>query len=248
MTRILLLGGTSDATALARLLSETGADAIFSYAGRVSTPTPQPLPMRVGGFGGVEGLVAYLRAEKITHVVDATHAFAAQMSRNAVAACAEAGVALAALERAPWAAQAGDTWHPVVDIAGAIDALPDAPARVFLATGRQSVAEFAAKPQHFYLLRYIEPPKAIPLPDYIGLAGRGPFTVEGDTALMQTHRITHLIAKNAGGEAARAKLDAARTLHIPVIMIERPPVPQRQSFERAEDVMGWLSHRADLGV
>lgn len=245
MKRILLLGGTSDATALARLLAGAGADAIFSYAGRVSTPTPQPLPTRIGGFGGIDGLAEYLAAERITHVIDATHAFAANMSRNAVEACARAGVRLAALERAPWAPQAGDDWHPVADIAGAIAALPARGARVFLATGRQSVADFAAKPANFYLLRYIEPPKVIPLPDFIGLEGRGPFTVEGDTALMREHRITHLVAKNAGGEAARAKLDAARVLGVPVVMIERPAVPVRMRFETSEAVMAWLAHGAN---
>jgi precorrin-6A/cobalt-precorrin-6A reductase len=242
--RILLLGGTSDATALAARLSAAGFDAVFSYAGRVSKPTPQPLPTRIGGFGGAEGLEAYLRAERITHVVDATHSFAANMSRNAVEACARAGVKLVALERAPWAPQPGDDWHSAADIAGAIAALPEHGARIFLATGRQSVADFAAKPANFYLLRYIEPPASIPLPDYVGLAGRGPFTVEGDTALMHEHRITHLVAKNAGGAAASAKLEAARSLRLPVIMIERPAVPERLRLETPDAVMGWLAHDA----
>jgi len=242
--RILLLGGTSDATQLAARLSAAGRDAIFSYAGRVSTPTPQPLPTRIGGFGGIEGLEAYLRCERITHVVDATHSFAANMSRNAVAACTRAGVKLVALERSAWVAQPGDDWRPVADITEAIAALPERGARIFLATGRQNVADFARKPENFYLLRYIEPPKIIPLPDYVGLAGRGPFTVEGDTAVMRAHRITHLVAKNAGGDAARAKLEAARALSIPVIMIERPAVPERLRLETPEAVMDWLAHEA----
>lgn len=233
---------------MARALAEAGAQATFSYAGRVSTPTPQPLPTRIGGFGGIDGLAAYLAAGRITHVIDATHAFAAQMSRNAVAACARAGVQLAALERAPWVPQAGDDWHRVPDIAGAIEALPAQGARIFLATGRQSVADFAEKPANFYLLRYIEPPAIIPLPDYIGIAGRGPFTVEGDTALMRAHGITHMVAKNAGGEAARAKLDAARALGVRVIMIERPAVPQRLTLETPQAVMNWLAHGENLGV
>lgn len=242
--RILLLGGTSDATALATHLSAAGLDAVFSYAGRVSTPTPQPLPTRIGGFGGVGGMVDYLERECISHVIDATHAFAANMSRNAVEACARTAVKLVALERAPWVPHTGDDWHSVPDVAGAIAALPERGARIFLATGRQSVADFAAKPGNFYLLRYIEPPKVIPLPDYIGLAGRGPFTVDGDTALMREHHVTHLVAKNAGGDAARAKLEAARALGIPVIMIERPPVPDRLRLETPEAVMRWLAHDA----
>ena len=157
MTRILLLGGTTEASRLARALADAGMDAVFSYAGRTDAPVAQPLPMRVGGFGGVSGLADYLRREGITHVVDATHPFAARMSGNAIAACAETGTPLIALERAPWQAQAGDDWRHVADIDAAVAALPDDPARVFLAIGKQTLAPFAAKPQHHYLLRLVDP-------------------------------------------------------------------------------------------
>lgn len=246
--RVLLLGGTADATRLARLLAGAGVKAVFSYAGRTLEPKPQPLPTRIGGFGGIAGLADYLSAEGITHVIDATHPFAAGMSRNAVAACAGAGVALAALERAPWAAEAGDDWTIVPDIAGAIAALPMEPARVFLAIGRQNIAAFAARPRHFYLLRTIDPPDAVPLPDHAAIIGRGPFTTGGDIALMRAHRITHLVAKNAGGEAARGKIEAARAVGLPVIMIARPALPDRKRVETAEAAMAWLAHEADLGV
>jgi precorrin-6A/cobalt-precorrin-6A reductase len=249
MTRILLLGGTTEATTLARLLAEAGMDAIFSYAGRTDKPMAQPLPMRVGGFGGVAGLVAYLRAERITHVVDATHPFAAQMSSNAVHACAEADVPLVGLERPGWRAGKGDRWTPVADIGGAVAALPDGGARVFLAIGKQHVAEFAAKPGNFYLLRLVDPPKdPLPLPDAEAVIARGPFDVAGDRALMERHRITHIVAKNGGGAGARAKLDAARVLGLPVILIDRPAVPPRRILTGAGAVMGWLHHEADLGV
>lgn len=246
--RILLLGGTADATLLAQRLANSGLDAVFSYAGRTSAPTAQPLPTRNGGFGGVAGLADFLGTEAITHVVDATHPFAAGMSRNAVAACALRGVSLIALERAPWSSGDRDRWTCVPSIEAAVAALPDTPARVFLAIGRQSLDAFAAKPQHFYLLRYIEAPETIPLPDHVGIAGRGPFTAEGDFALMRQHRIGIVVAKNAGGNAARAKLIAARQLGLPVMMIERPAIPPRRCCKTADEVMAWLAHEADRGV
>lgn len=209
----------------------------------------QPLPTRVGGFGGVAGLVAFLRAEGIGHVVDATHPFAAGMSANAVAACAEVGVPLVALERPGWREAEGDRWTRVKDMAGAVAALPESGARVFLAIGKQNVAEFAVKPGNFYLLRLVDPPRgALPLPDAKAVIARGPFDEGSDRALMQAHAITHVVAKNGGGAGARAKLDAARGLGLPVILIDRPAVPPRKVLTSAEEVMAWLGHEADLGV
>ncbi|MEP5212005.1 cobalt-precorrin-6A reductase, partial [Sulfitobacter pontiacus] len=192
MTHVLLLGGTTEASQLARTLAETwvgaGRRAVFSYAGRTARPAAQPLPQRLGGFGGVAGLVDYLRSEGITHVVDATHPFAAQMSTNAVAACMEAGVPLAALERAPWQAGAGDRWTHVPDMAGAVAALPKAGARVFLAIGKQSLEVFAAKPQNHYLLRLVDAPtQVLPLPHTSVVIARGPFDTAGDQTLMKGH-------------------------------------------------------------
>lgn len=247
MTRILLLGGTTEASRMARALAEAGVAAVFSYAGRTEAPVAQPLPTRVGGFGGAEGLADYLRAEAITHVIDATHPFAAQMSRNAIAASAATGVPLIALERPAWAAQAGDRWTHVPDIAAAVAALPDQPARVFLAIGKLHLAAFAARPQHHYLLRLVDPPGDLPLPDAEAVIARGPFAVADDLALMQGHRITHIVAKNAGGQGAEAKLVAARRLGLPVILIDRPALPPRAVAATVEAVMGWIRH-ADLGV
>ncbi len=245
--RVLLLGGTTEAGAMAQALAETGVDAVYSYAGRTDAPVAQPLLVRVGGFGGVSGLMAYLRAENITHVVDATHPFAAQMSRNAAAARAQTGVPLLALERAAWQAEAGDRWTRVCDIAGAVAALPQAPARVFLAIGRQHIAAFAARPQHQYLLRLVDPLAELPLQDAVAVIDRGPFDVAGDSALLQHHRITHIVAKNAGGTGAVAKIIAARALGLPVVMIDRPELPERASVNSVSAVMDWLFH-ADLGV
>lgn len=234
---------------MAKALADAGADAVFSYAGRTKSPVRQPLPTRVGGFGGADGLAGYLRAAAITHVVDATHPFAVQMSRNAVAACEKAGVALCAFERAPWQAGSGDDWTAAPDIAGAVAALPDAPARVFLAIGRQHLDDFAAKPQHRYLLRLVDAPDGpLSLPNTDVVVARGPFTAAGDRALLQEHRIELIVAKNAGGEGARAKLEAARDLGVPVIMIDRPAVPARPVLRSVDAVMNWLGHSARLGV
>lgn len=242
------MGGTTEASQLARALAARGVEAVFSYAGRTAQPLAQPLPTRVGGFGGVAGLQTYLAAAHITHVIDATHPFAAQMSRHAVTACAATGVALLAYQRPPWRPEPGDDWREVSDLAAAIAALPEAPARVFLAIGKQHLAEFAAKPQHHYLLRLVDPAGALPLPDAEAVIARGPFTLAGDLALLQRHHISQIVAKNAGGAGARAKLDAARALALPVILIDRPALPDRQVAGSIEAVLAWLGHRADLGV
>ena len=246
---ILILGGTTEASLLARAVADAGLDAVFSYAGRTDNPVAQPLPTRIGGFGGVAGLVDYLIAQDITHVVDATHPFAAQMSRNAVTACAALQTPLIALERAPWVALPKDRWTMVPDTAAAVAALPDAPARVFLAIGKQTLADFAAKPQHHYVLRLVDPPQdPLPLPNTTVILARGPFTEADDLALLQTHNITHVVAKNAGGKGAQAKLGAARALHLPVIMINRPALPPRQIARNIVDVMDWLHAVTPRGV
>ncbi len=224
-------------------------DAIYSYAGRTQIPLGHALPTRIGGFGGAAGLADYLRHERITHVIDATHPFAAEMSRHAIEACAAANVPLVALERAPWSRTKRDTWFEVDDIAGAIDRLPAQRARVFLAIGRQHIAPFAAKPQHAYTLRFVDAPDgAPPLPAAEVIVSRGPFTIEGDRELMRSRGIEWLVARNSGGTGARAKIDAARELGLPVIMIARPALPERQRLESAEEVLAWLAHDARLGA
>lgn len=227
---------------MARALAEAGVDAVYSYAGRTESPVAQPLPVRVGGFGGVEGLVAYLRTEGITHLIDATHPFAAQMSRNAVDACAATGTPLIALEREPWQASKGDRWSHVPDLAGAVAALGQVPRRVFLAIGRQTLEAFAGATQHHYLLRLVDPPtEPLPLPRAEAVIARGPFTVEGDRALLTDHRVEVIVAKNAGGAGAEAKLVAARELGLPVILIDRPWVPERPVARSVDGVMAWLN-------
>ncbi len=207
----------------------------------------QPLPMRVGGFGGVDGLRQYLRNEKITHVIDATHPFAAQMSAHAVTACKAEGVALCAFEREAWTPGPEDHWTRVADIAAAVEALPKAPTRVFLAIGRQNLQAFAARPEHFYLLRLVDAaPNPLPFPQAEAVIARGPFTEAGDRALLETHRIHLIVAKNSGGEGARAKLDAARALDLPVILIDRPAIPARPVSGTIDAVLDWLDHAAPV--
>jgi precorrin-6A/cobalt-precorrin-6A reductase len=242
MTRILLLGGTGEANLMAEAIGKAGLSGVYSYAGRTEAPMGQPIHMRMGGFGGVEGLTSYLQAEKITHVIDATHPFAAQMSGNAVAACAATGTPLIALERAPWGVGEGDRWTHVPDIPAAVAALAGPAQRVFLAIGRQHLEPFAAQAQHHYLLRLVDPPTGpLPLPQAQILVARGPFDVAGDTALLQSHGIQIVVAKNAGGKGAVAKIAAARALGLPVVMIDRPVIPARRVVSNVAAVMAWLT-------
>jgi len=247
--RALILGGTGDANRLADALVRETIDAIYSYAGRTQIPLGHSLPTRIGGFGGAVGLADHIRKERITHVIDATHPFAAEMSRHAVEACAATDVPLVALERAPWTRVTGDDWIEVADIDAAVAVLPEQRARVFLAIGRQHIAPFAARPQHAYTLRFVDAPEgALPLRDAEVIVSRGPFTLEGDHELMRSRGIDRLVARNSGGLGARAKIDAARELGLPVIMIARPALPERARVESVEEVLAWLSHDARLGA
>jgi precorrin-6A/cobalt-precorrin-6A reductase len=254
MMRVLVLGGTSEASHIARELAAAGVAGVFSYAGRTASPIAQPLPTRTGGFGGVEGFSDYVRQERITHVIDATHPFAAQISNNAVVACAQTRTPLIAYVREPWVVGPDDRWQQVRTIEEAVAQLPDCPARIFLGIGRQHLRTFAVQPQHFYLLRLVDPPaENLPLPNAEIVLARGPFMLEGDLALLRDHRITHVVARNAGGEGARAKLEAARALGLPVIMIERPSIalpglPERRTTQSVAEIMHWLNQSAYLGV
>jgi len=196
----------------------------------------------------VSGLADYMRREGITHVIDATHPFAAEMSRNAVAACAETGTPLIAIERSPWVKTPGDNWIEVGDVNAAVAALPELPAKVFLAIGRQHIAPFATKSQHAYTLRFVDPPEA-PLPFAADvIVSRGPFTLDGELEMLRTRGVMWIVARNSGGDGARAKIDAARTLGLPVIMIARPELPERQRVESVAEIMQWLGHRTCLGA
>ena len=240
---LLILGGTTEATALAIAVHDAGINATFSYAGRVARPKRQPLQTRIGGFGGIAGLADYITENGISHVVDATHPFAAQMSTTAVAACAQTGTNLIALTRPKWQAEAGDNWTLVADIDAAVAALDGPPKNVMLAIGRMHLDAFAPQPQHKYLLRLVDAPDGeVPLPNRTIIVDQGPFSVENDTALMRDHGIEIIVSKNAGGKGARAKIDAARALNLPIIMIDRPAIPARREVGSPAEILDLLAH------
>lgn len=247
---LLILAGTTEATALARAAAERGIAGTVSFAGRVKRPLRQPLPQRVGGFGGADGLARYLLATEFTHVVDATHPFATQMSRNAIAACAMAKTPLLALTRPEWTAVGGDNWERVSDIPGAVAALDRPPMRILLAVGRTRLSDFAANRQHHYVLRLVDPTSAPPpFPDVEVVIDRGPFDEASDRALLEGHGIDLVVSKNSGGTGAYAKIAAARSLDLPVLMIDRPTQPKRLEVHDVDAVFDWLAHAGTaLGV
>ncbi len=216
----------------------------------MARPLRQPLPQRSGGFGGVSGLRSYLRAHRVTHVVDATHPFAAQMSRNAVAACAAESVPLVALTRPEWSEAPGDRWIRVSDMAGAVAALDRPPLSVMLAIGRMHLGAFARQVQHRYLLRLVDPPEAPPpFPRCEVIVDRGPFDTTGDLDLLRSRGIELVVSKNAGGSGAYAKIAVARALGLPVVMIDRPVQPDRREVYDVAAALDWVVHAGtDLGV
>ncbi|MGB7046110.1 MAG: cobalt-precorrin-6A reductase [Methylocella sp.] len=247
--RVLVLGGTFEASKLAVLLADRNDIwSMLSFAGRTTAPGAPKIPYRTGGFGGVDGLQAYLEAERIDVLVDATHPFAEQMSRHAAIAAAGANIPLIVLSRPAWVARPGDHWIDAADMAAAAAALGREPKRVFLTIGRLQIGAFAAAPQHFYLIRTIEPLMlAAGLPRHRVVLGRGPFAVEAEDKLLREAAIDVVVSKNSGGEAAFAKVRAARHLGLPVIMVARP----QQAFgpvlhDPAEAMTLILRHRAAL--
>jgi precorrin-6A/cobalt-precorrin-6A reductase len=252
--RILILGGTAEARGLAQGLAGRSDLAVtLSLAGRTATPAVQPVPVRVGGFGGADGLADYLSAERVHALIDATHPYAAIISANAARAAQSTGVPLLALRRPPWIPIAGDRWIEVEDIPAAVAALGAAPRRVFLALGRKGLAPFTAAPQHHYLVRSVDPvdpPLAVPYATYV--TARGPFAEAAERALLGVHAIEVVIAKNSGGTATYGKIAAARSLGLPVIMPSRPPLPAVTAVETIEEALAWLDHvrapGADRGV
>ncbi|MEU3456859.1 cobalt-precorrin-6A reductase [Micromonospora sp. NPDC006766] len=241
--RVLILGGTAEARALAALLVDQPATRVISsLAGRVADPRLPVGEVRVGGFGGASGLARWLTTHRIDAVVDATHPYAARMRAAAVDAAATAGVAHLRLERPGWTAQQGDRWHRVPDVDAAARMLPRLGRRVLLTTGRQSISAFLPLTGLWILARVVDAP-AEPIPAHVRLLrSRGPYTLEGELELMRTHRIDVLVTKDSGGPLTEAKLAAARRLELPVLMIERPaPVASSTAVATVEEAMDWLS-------
>lgn len=214
---------------------------ILSLAGRTRAPVAPPVPVRVGGFGGVDGLARFLTEERIDRLIDATHPFAARISANAAEAARRVGVSLLAIRRPAWVAEPGDRWTEVADMAAAAEALGERPRRVFLTIGRQEVAAFAAAPQHAYVVRSIEPiGDTLPVPRLRTIEARGPFDAEAEAALMREAGIETVVSKNAGGAATFGKILAARHLGLPVVMVRRPAKPEVPSVPDAAGALAWL--------
>ncbi|MEM7191621.1 MAG: cobalt-precorrin-6A reductase [Pseudomonadota bacterium] len=242
--KTLILGGTTEARLLAGELKARGdMDVVLSLAGRTANPIAQGVATRIGGFGGAEGLANYLRAENISRLIDATHPYAAQISENAHRAAQRTGTPFIALRRPPWMQHPDDRWVFAPTVQDAVAALGSEPVRAFLTLGRNDIRPFESAPQHAYLIRSvdpIDPPLAVPDATY--LTARGPFQSRDELALLKRHRIGAVVSKNSGGDASYGKIAAARALKIPVVMIERPRLPDAPSVWSIPEVLSWCDH------
>jgi len=242
LPRVLILGGTGEGIELASRLSQWGnVWTISSLAGRVDEAKRLEGAVRVGGFGGVDGLASYLIQNAINVVVDVTHPFAGQISRNAELACAQLRLPLVAFIRPPWVQVTGDLWHEVADFQDAAGLVDSRSGRVFLSIGRQEVGLFAGCENAWFLIRAIQEPIGR-LPRYCDvLLRRGPFNLDEELRLLQDHSINCVVSKNSGGLATYAKIQAARLLGIPVVMIRRPAKHTVPIVETLEDVVSAIS-------
>ncbi len=242
---VLVLGGTAEGRALAAdLAGRPGLRVISSLAGRVSNPALPAGEVRVGGFGGADGLARWATAEGVTAVVDATHPFAETISAHAADACARADLPLLRLARPGWTAQHGDDWRDAASLADAAAMLPALGRRVFLTTGRQGLSAFAGQDRLWFLIRCVDPP-AGPLPArHEILLARGPYTVAAELALMRHHAIEVLVTKNSGGSLTEGKLAAARELGLPVVMVRRPAGPALACVATVDEAVSWAIRQA----
>ncbi|MHB1582230.1 MAG: cobalt-precorrin-6A reductase [Acidimicrobiales bacterium] len=242
--RLLLLGGTTEAGLLAEALSaRDDLVVVASLAGRTASPAALPGRRRTGGFGGTDGLAAYLRAERISALVDATHPFAARMRWHAYEACNRTGVPRLRLERPRWRAQPGDRWTVVATLAAAAEQIAAGRStRVFLTTGRSELDAFASASdgRRWWLVRSIDPPERLLLHPAEVILDRGPFTVEAETALIARRQIDLVVTKNSGGDATAAKLEAARNLGVDVLVVDRPPSVDGPSASTVADALEWV--------
>jgi precorrin-6A/cobalt-precorrin-6A reductase len=240
--KLLILGGSGEAADLARALAgDARYDVTLSLAGRTLEPAALPGRLLTGGFGGAEGLARVLAEERFDLVIDATHPFAVQMKANAIKAARAAGVPLLAIRRPAWVPGDGDRWIMVENLEAAADAIGERPRRVFLTTGRMELAPFRAAPQHLYIVRSVEAPSPKELPPRVEvIAARGPFNLADERSLLESRAVDVIVTKNSGGTGAAAKLEAARSLSLPVIMVKRPRLPEAPSVETVAGVLSWL--------
>lgn len=244
-TRVLILGGTGEARALARAIDArfgNRLEIVTSLAGRTSAPAPVPGRVRSGGFGGARALAEYLGAESVDLVVDATHPFAAAIAANARAACDASGVPRLVLARPAWRKQPDDQWHAVADMDAAAACLRQFGRRAFLTVGSKGLAAFVRLPGMWFLVRLVEAPNApLALSAHELVVARGPFAVDAETDLMRRHRIEVLVTKASGGGATAAKLAAARGLGLPVVMVRRPPPEPGPRVASVEAAVRWIA-------
>jgi precorrin-6A/cobalt-precorrin-6A reductase len=244
---LLILGGTADAAALAAAALQRFGAALAvttALAGRTEHPAPLPGQVRLGGFGGADGLAAYLAAEGVDCVIDATHPFAAQISAQAAAACDAAHVPRLVLLRPPWKRHPLDRWIEVGDVAGAAAVLPRLGRRVWLTIGQRELGAFAGLTGHHFLVRLVDPPAApLPLASAELLLGRGPFNLAEERRILERHAVEVLVAKASGGAATEPKLVAARERGLPVVMVRRPPPPPGERVETVAAALDWLGAR-----
>lgn len=245
MKRLLILGGTGDAVKLANLAIErSGLAVITSLAGRTSAPKSLVGDVRIGGFGGEAGLIAYLQTEQIDLIIDATHPFAAQISRNAAGAATKVGIPRLMLIRPEWTRSPKDNWIEVESIEAAVTAIPAGAERIFLTIGRQQLSLFASLTNKWCLMRSIDPPDpSILLPPGKLLLARGPFNPEQERELLREYQIQTIVSKNSGGDATYAKIIAARELGLPVVIVQRPMVPDGEIVRDVAGAIEWLIDR-----
>ena len=239
--RLLILGGTTDAVKLQSLINtRSDLEVITSLAGRTRQPVSQS--SRIGGFGGVPGLIEYLQQEKINFLIDATHPFASQMAWNAFHACLSVGIPRLKLVRSPWEKVTGDRWIETENNETAAKMLPNLAKRVFLTIGRQELATYAKLQEIWFLMRMIDPPESnISIPPGKLLLARGPFSLEQERSLLLEHKIEVIVSKNSGGNATYAKIIAAREMDLPVVMIQRPLLPEGDQVGDVQSAFNWLN-------
>ena len=240
---MLVLGGTNEARELAKELTAREVRVVSSLAGRVARPRLPVGEVRVGGFGGADGLAAWLRENDVRAVVDATHSFAERIGANAAKASQHTGVPLLRLARPGWQESPGDRWHWADDLPQAAAELPDLGKRAFLTSGRQGLPAFATLDAVWFLIRCVDPPEP-PLPlHHEVILDRGPYEVDGERALMTAHDIDVLVTKDSGGALTSAKLTAAGELGLPVVMIRRPRRPNTEEATTVPEAVEWVLNR-----
>ncbi|SCA58204.1 Precorrin-6A reductase [Candidatus Terasakiella magnetica] len=242
--KLLILGGTGDAALLAKRAVDfwgPDLDIIVSYAGVTGHQPDLPCQLRVGGFGGVEGLVSYLEEEGITHMVDATHPFAEKMSQHAFIAANKLKLPLVVLWREPWMPAPKDKWLEVGNMKEAVEQVERLGSKTFLTIGIKELSAFAELDEVDFVIRLVsEPKEELAFKKYETVIGRPPFSVEEERQLIRDKNIRLLVTKNSGGTATKAKIEAAREENVAVIMINRPPQEPLEYLSSPAQVLEWL--------